>query len=256
MDHRTTLERHSEGRPPALPQVLLAIVLFGVSFGFVEAAVVVYLRALYEPIRQQFHSGISPADLFPLIRLEQLESAGPGVQHHLRIELAREAATLVMLAAVGLAVARNARQGLAAFLIAFGVWDIAFYASLKLLIDWPASLFTWDLLFLLPVPWAGPVIAPVLVAVSMIGAGVALLAREYAGRRLRLSWLEWGAVTAGGLTVVVAFCWDSRNITAGGRPNPFPWPLFALGEGIGLAGFLHAYRAGMRPPRDAVNGSA
>ena len=62
-----------------------------------------------------------------------------------------------MLASVGLIAARRAREWIAAFVVCFGVWDIAFYLSLKLLLDWPASLFTWDILFLLPVPWVGPV---------------------------------------------------------------------------------------------------
>jgi hypothetical protein len=223
--------------------VLLAIVLFGVSFGYVEAAVVVYLRAVYEPVRQQFHGGISPDDLFPLVRLDQFESAGSAQARYLRIELVREVATLVMLAGVGVAVARNVRQGVAAFLVAFGVWDIAFYASLKAMIDWPASFLTWDLLFLLPVPWAGPVLAPLLVAASMVGAGVVLLASEHAGRAFRLRPADWAAVFAGGFIVVASFCWDYRNLLAGGTPSPFPWPLFVLGEGLGLAGFVRAWSA-------------
>ena len=76
-----------------------------------------------------------------------------------------------MLAAAGLAIAGNFRQWLAGFMISFGVWDIFYYVFLRLLIGWPESLMTWDLLFLLPVPWVGPVIAPVLVSLSMIVAG-------------------------------------------------------------------------------------
>ena len=85
-------------------------------------------------------------------------------QKTLFIEIGREAATMLMLAAIALAVARNTRQWTAAFAIAFGVWDIVFYACLKLLLGWPASLFTWDILFLIPVPWVGPVLAPVLIS--------------------------------------------------------------------------------------------
>lgn len=231
------------GRRPGFRQVMVAIVLFAVAFAFVEAAVVVYLRAIYEPVRQRFHPGIAPGDLFPLIRLDQLESAGSETGRHLRIELVREAATLVMLAAVGLAVARNVRQGIAAFLVAFGVWDIAFYGFLKLLIDWPESLWTWDLLFLIPVPWVAPVIAPMAVAASMIVTGTMLLAREHRGSPLRLTAADWVAVTAGGLILVVAFCWDFRNVMDGGEPNAFHWPLFLVGESVGLAGFLHAERS-------------
>ena len=164
-----------------------------------------------------------------------------------------------MLAAVALAVARNGPQFFAAFLIAFGFWDLFFYVFLKVLIDWPASLFTWDLLFLLPVPWTGPVIAPVLVAASMIASGGVVWFRESAGRPLRLTWAEWAAVVAGGLIVVVSFCWDFRNIMAGGDPNAFLWPMFAIGEGIGLTGFLRPSgviaapgAGGMRPVSNRI----
>ncbi len=63
---------------------------------------------------------------------------------------------MLMLGPVALAIARNARQWTAAFAIAFGVWDIVFYVCLQLLLGWPASLLTWDILFLIPVPWGRP----------------------------------------------------------------------------------------------------
>lgn len=225
---------------PSLRRALVSLLVFGVSFGFVEAAVVVYLRALYEPIHGRLHPDRKAGDLFPLIRLDELDAEGPDARHRLNIELVRELATLVMLAAVGLAAGRNLRQSFAGFLVAFGVWDLAFYLFLKVLIDWPESFATWDLLFLLPVPWTGPVIAPMIVAASMIATGTALLAHEAAGRPFPLDRLEWLAVYAGGLLIVAAFCWDYRNITAGGQPHSFHWPLFAIGEAIGLAGFSRA----------------
>lgn len=228
------------GTSAPLWRSLLALGLFGVSFAYVEAAVVVYLRALYEPLHHRLHPDRSPDDLFPVIRLDQLEAEGPEVRRRLDIELVRELATLVMLAAVGLAVGRGWREAFAGFLVAFGVWDIAFYAFLKVLIDWPASFWTWDLLFLLPLPWTAPVIAPMIVALSMVASGVTVLAFEAVGRPMRLSWLEWTAVVAGGVLLVAAFCWDYRNIIAGRLPLPFHWPLFWTGEAIGVAGFLRA----------------
>jgi hypothetical protein len=227
---------------PGLSRSLAALWLFGVAFGFVEAAVVVYLRALYAPIHQKLYPDREPGDLFPLLRLDQLEAEGEAARGHVEIELVREACTIVMLAAVGLAAGRTARESFAAFLVAFGIWDIFFYIFLKVLVDWPSSLGTWDVLFLLPVPWSAPVIAPVIVAASMIGTGTFVLAREAADHPIRLSRLDWGLVIAGGLVIVVAFCWDFRNIMAGGRPNPFHWRLFALGEAIGLAGFFQGAR--------------
>jgi len=148
----------------------------------------------------------------------------------------REAATMLMLGAVALAVARNLHQWIAAFAIAFGVWDIGFYAFLKLMIHWPESLSTWDILFLIPLPWVGPIWAPVLVALSMIVCG--LISLRAGGIRGRVP--HWTGVLSGALVIIVAFVWDFRNTTAGGFPNPFNWPLFLLGEAIGLAAFLAA----------------
>ena len=155
---------------------LLALLLFGTAFGYVEAAVVCYLRQLHEPARERFYAGRPPGELFPLLSLEQIQASGQS--QTLAIEIGREAATILVLAAVGLAVAGNWARWAAAFVVAFGVWDIAFYAFLKLLLGWPSSLFTWDILFLIPVPWAAPVLAPVLVSLVMIAAGTWQLRRE------------------------------------------------------------------------------
>ena len=151
-------------------RAVAALFLFGISFGYLEAAVVVYLRAIYDPIRRQIHPERGANDLFPLITSQQLANAGPDNPRRLVIEIGREAATMLMLSAVALVFARNLQQWIAAFAIVFGVWDIAFYAFLRLMIYWPESLSTWDILFLIPLPWVGPVWAPVLVACTMIGA--------------------------------------------------------------------------------------
>ena len=153
-------------------RAVAALFLFGISFGYVEAAVVVYLRTIYDPIRHRLHPERPPNDLFPLITPQQLSDTGIENSRRVAIEVVREAGTMVMLAAVALAVARNLHEWMAAFAIAFGVWDISFYAFLKLLIHWPESLSTLDILFLIPLPWVGPVWAPVLVALTMILCGL------------------------------------------------------------------------------------
>jgi len=223
-----------------LTRVLIALVLFGITFGYVEAAVVVYLRAIMAPLREGLFPDRPSDELFPMLRLEDLRAAGPEAMRIFWTELGRELATMGMLVAAGLAFARNFRQWLAGFLIAFGVWDIFYYVFLKLLIDWPASLWTWDVLFLVPVPWVGPVISPVLVAVAMIAVGVIILWREARQRPIRAGLLHWAAIFGGGVVMVVAFCWDWGNAAAGGMPNPFNWPLYWTGAAIGTAGFLHA----------------
>jgi hypothetical protein len=223
-----------------LKRILIALCLFGVSFGYIEAAVVVYLRPHYQPLRLRYTPGAGDDESFPLLRVEQLEEAGREPLRLLWTELGREAATLLLLAAFALGVAQNFRQWFAVFGAAFGLWDIFYYVFLKVLLDWPASLLTWDLLFLLPVPWAGPVLAPIIVAASLLACGVILLAREAAGLPVYLRWPHWVGMVMGGLIVIAAFCWDYSNLLAGGQPNPFNWPLFAVGEGIGLASFGHA----------------
>ena len=223
-----------------LKRTLVALILFGIAFGYVEAAVVVYLRTIFVPIRQEAFRAVNHNDLFPLLTVEHLQAAGPKYAGLLGIELGRELATILMLAAAGLAIADNFRQWLAGFMIAFGIWDIFYYVFLRLLIGWPESLMTWDLLFLVPVPWVGPVITPVIISLSMILAGGVILGCEAAGKSLRFRWLDWVAIFGGGLTVIVAFCWDWRHLAAGGWPEPFNWPLFVFGEAIGAAGFLHA----------------
>lgn len=223
--------------------VVVGLIIFGVAFGYVEAAVVAYLRSMYSPLRAHFYPTIPPGELFPLLTLEQLSASGSEHATRLKIELGREFATLAMLASIGLIVARSAREWFAAFLVTFGVWDVAFYAFLKLLLDWPPSLFTWDILFLLPVPWVGPVLAPILVSISMIAAGLVVLWRDYNDRPVYIAKSRWAVIVLGGAIVVAAFVWDFRNTAMGRNPNPFNWILFFTGELTGIFAFLSALRS-------------
>jgi hypothetical protein len=102
--------------------------VFGTAFGYLETAVVSYLRPLHEPATQRFYPCRSRSKLFRLLTLDQLRPTGEDQQHPLMTEIWREAATIIMPAAVAVAVARNAAQWAAAFVIAFGTWDITFYA--------------------------------------------------------------------------------------------------------------------------------
>ena len=239
---------------------ILSLILFGIAFGYLEAAVVVYLRTLHGPLRVS--AGFGARDLFPLLRLEQLPAETLAL---LKIELGREAATLIMIAAVAAAVSQRLRTWLAAFILVFGVWDLTFYLWLRVLIGWPASVLTWDILFLLPVPWAAPVLAPSIVAATMAIFGALLLARTGQARPssrretptrspapgsvVRASFLDArepergprysGFLIAGGAVLQFAsFIWDWRRWLTGGMPESYPWPLFALGETLIIAGFL------------------
>jgi hypothetical protein len=226
--------------PTQRPRWLLAgLVAFGIGFGFVEAAVVVDLRAFLRPISRA--SGLNSEDgVFPMLTIDQLDRDAPVAARLMRIEILREAATLLMLAGVGLAAGRTLLQRFSAFLVAFGIWDLTYYLFLKLLLGWPASVWTWDVLFLIPVPWAAPVFAPVVVAAPMVIAGSAVLLLEASGQPFRVTRWQWAAVCGGGAILILAFCWDWRNVAAGGLPGPFPWPIFLVGEMIALGGFVHA----------------
>ena len=138
------------------------ITVFGMAVGFMESAVVVYLRELYYP------HGFS----FPL----QTMQGKVGLT-----ELLRELSTLIILTSIAFLAGTNIRQRFAWFFYTFAVWDIFYYGFLKLLINWPESLLTWDILFLLPTTWVGPVIAPVVISLTMILFSAILL---YIDRRL------------------------------------------------------------------------
>jgi hypothetical protein len=208
-----------------------AVIVWAIAFAFVESAVVEYLRALYYPLDR---GGFQ----FPLLSLEDIIALGEEHRRRLVIELGREFSTLVMLATIGIAAARNCREAWAHFMIAFGVWDIFYYIWLKIFINWPSSLTTWDLLFLIPVPWISPVLAPVIISLVMILAGIVVLVCEAKGQPLDVGWLHWAAFGSGGVLVMVSFCWDYRNVMNGGLPNPFNWPVFFAGLILAASAFL------------------
>jgi hypothetical protein len=204
---------------------------------FLESAVVVYLqRAL----------GIDPRALFPL--------QNPVVTGDLAtIEVGREAATLVMLGTVGWLAGRSGLERLAWTAVAFGTWDIFYYAWLWAFIGWPSSLGTWDLLFLIPVPWAGPVWAPVAISLALSGFGLAGARRIRGGRPVRAGRAQVGAGIVGGLVVILSFTLDAGRILAGAAPDTFVWPIFAAGLAIAAWGATTTLGPPSdRPPRGRV----
>ncbi len=149
----------------------------------------------------------------------------------MRVEVAREASTLVLLACLAWLVGSRIKTRLAAFFLVFGAWDITFYFWLRALIGWPASLMTWDLLFLIPVPWSAPVLAPVIVAGSIAAFGAITLWRD--PRRSRIGSVV--LLLAGFGVTYVAFVWNSGRLLAGKVPEQFPWIVFSVGVALLLA---------------------
>src|SRR5215831_11394167 len=201
--------------------------VYAVAMAYLESTIVVYLRRLYYP--QGFN--------FPLVIIDIST---------LLLELGREAATIVMLAAVGIAAGRTKVGKLAYFLFLFGVWDIWYYIWLKAFVDWPSSLLTWDVLFLIPVPWVGPVLAPVTVALTMIGMGLVLLHLEQRGPVVPAGALMWLAQIVACLIVIVSFTMDvvPRLPNNGARlsqwtPTYYRWWMLILGQVLAIGTFAH-----------------
>ncbi len=215
------------------------ILLFSIAMGFLESAVVVYLRALYYP------AGFD----FPLKAMDH-SIAGT--------ELLREAATLIMILAVSIVAGKTRLQRFAWFLLVFAVWDITYYLFLKTLLGWPDSFLTPDILFLLPSLWTGPVLAPLINSFTMILlASLILYERKGTKPVSRLSAASWALLVTGTLIVLFAYTKDfasfvskAGNAQAAGNsdwsrfmmemslhfiPRPFDWLVFGTGAGMHLA---------------------
>ncbi len=192
------------------------VVLFGIAFGYIEAAVVVYLRTIFYP------AGFA----FPLVDF----GATPLWRQHLLIEIGREAATLVVIITGARLFGQNLRQRLAYFLTIFAIWDIFYYVWLKVFLNWPASIMDWDTLFLIPLPWAAPVLAPVLVSLTMFLFAVIILYRDCTARPIRVTGVDWLGFTLAALVVVASFLIAGLYMTRPDFRSHFYWWLFALGE--------------------------
>lgn len=185
---------------------------YAIAMALLEAVVVVYLRALLQISDHQVTLGPS-----------------------LRMEAAREIATLMMLVAVGWLTGRRSTERWAYGLFAFGLWDIWYYVWLKVFIAWPDSLLDWDILFLVPLRWWGPVLSPVLIASLICLTAVLAIVRLERGEALRFTPARLGVVLLGGLLALYVFMADSLHAWLQGRPDwdslrpsPFQWPLFLL----------------------------
>jgi hypothetical protein len=221
-------------------RTLVWVTIYAIAMGALEAAVVIYLRRLYFP------EGFK----FPLWTVQTDVTM---------VELWREAATILMLVAIGALAGRKKGERFAYFVFAFAVWDLVYYAVLKLALNWPESLLTWDLLFLLPVPWISPVLAPCIVAVTMIVFSV--LAINAADERdVHLDRREKALLWVGSLIIIFSFTVDwvkyegpiiLDNIAAHRRldakvgsfvPTHYPWWIFLVGEAVLLIALVHFHR--------------
>ena len=201
---------------------LIAVGLFAIAMAYVESAVVVYLRALY---------GIDHL-LQDLPRLPDQFTL---------IEIGRETSTLVMLVIIGWIAGRRRQDRIGYAVFAFGLWDIFYYVWLVIFIGWPTTLLDWDVLFLIPLPWWGPVLAPILIALLMVAGGGVAVFKSERGEVLRFTLVESSVAGVSTLLVLYVFMLDALHAIPEGidavsnvRPSSFNWLLFIMAL-IGMA---------------------
>jgi len=208
--------------------------------GYIESAVVIYMREILYPEGFQF----------PLAPIEtQLAIT----------EIIREIATLIVLLCIGMITGRTFTEKFAWFLYSFAIWDIFYYVFLKILIGWPESLMTWDILFLVPVTWVGPVITPLIVSVTMILSAMILVFYNEKNEMVKINRIEWALFITGSLILILSWTWDYSGyilehftfreiwtvpsedlyrIAGQYIPRKFNWGLFWIGEVIIATGIV------------------
>ncbi len=167
-------------------KTILWVCILAIAMAFLESAIVVYLRKLYYP----------EGFCFPLKSIEFDIAV---------TEFLREIATLIMLIAIGIIAGRKNIERFAFFIFSFAIWDIFYYVFLKLLISWPESLMTWDVLFLVPVTWVGPVLGPIINSLSMIILALLIIFFVQKNGNARVVWIEWILLIVGSLIIIISY---------------------------------------------------
>jgi len=191
--------------PPSLSKQLSWLVIFSIAMAYLEAAVVVYLREIYYPDGFSFPLTPINADIFIT-------------------EIWREIATIIMLVGIGVLTGNSSSQRFAFFLVTFAIWDIFYYVFLYALLGWPSSLLTWDILFLVPIPWVGPVITPIIVSSTMLILASSLI---YFKKNLNLN--QWLISIVGSLLVIISWVLDYWNFSSDQFTNG-AWTPFSAKE--------------------------
>jgi hypothetical protein len=214
----------------------IVVACFAIAMAWLESATVYYLRTLVD-------------------RIEPYQPNPLPIQGVLgQVELVREAATLVMLFTLGVLAGRTwrARWGYAA--VAFGIWDIFYYVFLRIMCGWPRSLFDWDVLFLLPLPWWGPVLAPMAIALLLVVWGTVVSrddAPQDASRTVRKVWTVTATGTALALYVFMADSLHQLPALRDGMtyalPTQFNWLAFSAALVLMAAPLV---ATGVRPRSD------
>ena len=218
------------GGTQTLRSVLLWLTLFTITFGYCESALVYYLHDLFYP------DGFS----YPFL---------PFHMKMLVVDMVREiAATLVIVVVVCMA-ARGLWRRFALFMYVFGLWEILYYTGLYILEGWPKSLLSNDLIFLVPVPWSGPVLAPMLISVFLILSAAVIIGAELKTGRFAPGWVPPALTLLGWALMLYAFMVDFMKVYQRQIPGPYRWDLFAIGMVLWIAAILLAIRSHMTKKR-------
>ncbi len=229
----------------SLSQKFLVVGLFAITMGFLEAIVVVYLRELYYP--GGFH--------FPIVNLPS---------KLLDFEIVRESTTIIMLVCVGILAGKTKCGRFGWFLLVFGIWDIFYYVGLKLMLGWPVNLMTWDILFLIPITWLSPVLAPVICSITMILVALPIVYFDHQGHHIIFGKYVWILFIFGALIIIISFIEnffmllyfegffnlfnsnfnhsDFEKTISNFVPEKFNWLLFTIGELFIIGGAFHLMR--------------
>ncbi|NVO02027.1 MAG: hypothetical protein HXX09_04940 [Bacteroidetes bacterium] len=220
-----------------ITKTIIWITIFSIAMGFLETAVVVYIRALYYP------AGFA----FPMVIIDK---------NIMVTELFREAATIIMLVVAGIIAGRKPLEKFAFFIYSFAIWDIFYYVFLKMILNWPESFMTWDVLFFIPITWIGPVLAPIINSVTMIILALLIIYFTENKENPKLNFSEWSLLIIGSLVVIVSFTYEYAIFMMGtfsfGQildafnnpevlkyatkfiPSNFKWLVFSTGVGMHL----------------------
>lgn len=225
----------------SINKILLYVSILTIALAFVESAVVVYLREIYYPEGFNF----------------------PPAQFSLKIaitEIIRESCTIIILFSICWLSDKRFILRFAYFIYCFAIWDIFYYVFLKLILNWPESFFTWDVLFLIPTTWTAPVIAPIIVSITMIGFAALIFILTNEKIQLSFNRFDWLLLISGSVILIIAFIWDYssyifqyfsfsellRNLNSEKvsdiaiqyKPEKFNWWLFLTGEILILADII------------------
>lgn len=231
-------------------RIFYLVIIFAIAFAYIESSVVVYIRELYYP--EGFH--------FPLKLM---------AFNIIITELFRELATLIILLSIAVIAGRNFGERLAYFILSFALWDIFYYLFLKVLINWPPSLLTWDILFFIPLTWVGPVLAPVINSLTMIVMSLVILYFTRKSKKVRFNFLIWSLIIVGCLITIYGYTEEYTSfmlkefrfidLLGAGQPKRmlsyainfvpvyFNWYIFSLGEMLFFVAIILIFKNSSNP---------